>query len=97
MSKFNADIIKDTENNTYRAIISFEDKPDVTAYGDGWRDLCDNVKFITGICFPLRKFFKWSKLSDWEQIAGIDASHVRPSCVVTIEDRRNGWMRENVW
>lgn len=95
--KWNADIIRDTDTNRYRAIISFNYRRDADIEGNGWRDLCENVRRATGICLPLRKFFQWSKLSDFEQIAGIDACHVRPSCIVTREDRRNGWARFVTW
>lgn len=93
MNKWNADIIRETDTNRYRAIISFDNKPDIAVEGNGWRDFYKNVDQIAQIRFPMHKFFQWSKLSDFEQIAGIDACHVRPSCIVTKEDRRNGWKR----
>ena len=94
--KWNADIIRDTETNTYRAIITSESGPEIEAYGDGWKELVRNVEFLSGIRFPARKCFKWQRFSDFEQIAGIDASHTRQSCVVTMADRRSGWHRWNV-
>lgn len=97
MNKWNADIIQNEATGEYRAVISFDDRPDVEAYGDDYRELLDNVTFITGIRFPRKKYLKFYRLSDWETIAGIDASHTRESCVVTKEDRRAGWRREMVW
>lgn len=48
----------------------------------------------TGIEIPLKKYFRFEKLSDFEEIAGIDASHPRENgCIVTMQDRRNGWKR----
>ncbi|MBO4796760.1 MAG: hypothetical protein J5553_05175 [Verrucomicrobia bacterium] len=95
-NRWNADIIRDTTVNSYRAIFAFESGPDVEVYGDGWRELCDNIRFVTGIEIPMKKYFKFQRLSDWEQIAGIDASHTRPTCVVTMADRKNGWRRERI-
>lgn len=97
MSKWNADIIRDTELNRYRAIITFDDRPEVDTEGSGWRELCANVRRLAGISFPLRKYLQWGKLSDYEQIAGIDACHTRKSCVVTTKDRKSGWMRFVTW
>ena len=97
MSKWNADIIRDNETNRYRAIITFEDRPEIDVESNGWRELCANVRRACGICFPMKKHFQFANLSDWEQIAGIDASHTRASCIVTMEDRRNGWMRFKTW
>ena len=95
MNRWNADIIRDTETNEYRALFAFETGPDIEAVGHGWRELCDNVTFLTGIRLPRCKAFSWHKLSDWEQLAGIDASHIRPTCIVSKTDRRYGWRREN--
>ena len=95
--KWNADIIRDETTGEYRAVVSFEDKPDCEIYGNNYRDLLDNVVFLTGIQFPRRKYLKFSRLSDFETIAGIDASHTRESCVVTKSDRRAGWRRELVY
>lgn len=89
---FNADIIRDTTTNEYRALIDFGNCV-CEVEATGWRELCANVERDAGIRFPLKKYFKFEKLSDFEQIAGIDASHVRPSCVVTMQDRRSGWNR----
>ena len=94
MNRWNADIIRDTETNHYRALFTFYSGPGVEAAGDGWRELCDNVTLLTGIRLPHRKWFSFSKLSDWEQIAGIDASHTRQTCIVSRDDRRQGWRRE---
>lgn len=92
--RWNCDIIRNTDTNEYRALIEFENCVcEVEAYG--WRELCANVKRDTGIRFPMKKYFKFEKFSDFEQIAGIDASHARPSCIVTMKDRRNGWKRWN--
>lgn len=95
--KWNADIIRDTTCNRYRAIITFDYRPEVDIEGNGWKDLVSAVRRATGICFPMKKYFQFSKLSDWEQIAGIDASHVRATCIVTRADRKNGWMRYKTW
>lgn len=97
MSKWNADIIRDEIAGEYRAIFSFDSKLDCEVYGSNYRELLDNVVFVTGIRLPRKKYLKFSKLSDWETIAGIDASHTRESCIVTKEDRRAGWRRETVW
>lgn len=93
-SRWNADIIRNKEANEYRAIIAFEDFTEVEATGNGYRELCANVELLTGIRLPRSKAFSWQKLSDWEQYAGIDASHTRPTCIVTMADRRAGWRRE---
>lgn len=93
MSKWNADIIRNEETGEYRAILSFDDKPDIEVHGNDYRKLLDNVVFLTGIRFPRKKYLKFSRLSDWETIAGIDASHVRESCIVTAADRKAGWNR----
>lgn len=97
MSKWNADIIRNETTGEYRAIVSFEDMPDCEVYGNNYRNLLDNVVFLTGIWFPPKKYLKFSRLSDWETIAGIDASHTRASCIVTKEERRAGWRREMVY
>lgn len=39
--KWNADIIRDTETNRYRAIISFNYRRDADIEGNGWRDLAE--------------------------------------------------------
>lgn len=89
---FNADIIRDKAANTYRGIFEFEQcSCEVT--GAGWKEFRENVKRDTGIEIPLKKYFRFEKLSDFEEIAGIDASHPRKSCIVTMQDRRNGWQR----
>ena len=92
--KWNCDIIRNTDTNEYRASVEREDGFSVDVYGDNWRDLCKNVRSALGITFPLKKYFEFSRLSDFEQIAGIDASHTRATCIVTMKDRFAGWMRE---
>ena len=90
--RFNADIIRDKTDNTYRGIFEC-DLCSCEVLGNGWRDFADNVKRDTGIEIPLKKHFVFEKLSDFEEIAGIDASHTRKSCIVTMQDRKNGWCR----
>ena len=90
---FNADIIH-VDGSGYRAIFSFPDYPDIDIDLCGtWKDFRDEVKRVCGIWLPARKWFSWSKLSDFEQLAGIDASHTRKTCIVSARDRRNGWIR----
>lgn len=97
MSKWNADIIRDINFNRYRAIITFEDRKEIDIEGNGWKELCSAVYRVSGIRFPMKKYFQFSKLSDYEQIAGIDASHTRNSCIVKMSDRKAGWMRYKTW
>ena len=92
---FNADIIRNTETNEYRAICSFPNRPDVSAEGIGWKAFWEDFRNKTGIWLPARKYFCFCKLSDFEQLAGVDASHVRKSCIVTKQDRLRGWRRSD--
>lgn len=91
---WNADIIH-TPGRGYRAIFSFPECPDYNSeYCRTWKELADAIRIATGVRIPRRKSFKFSRLSDWETIAGIDASHIRENgCIVTSEDRKNGWCR----
>lgn len=90
---FNCDIIHEIGTG-YRAIVSYPDWPDVEIdmFPD-WKTFVDEVIRITGIRLPARKYFKFSRLSDFETVAGIDASHPRTTCIVSAQDRRNGWKR----
>ena len=94
MNEFNADIIHETGAG-YRAIFSFPDQPDIDIDLCGtWKELTDAIRIATGIRIPRRTSFRFSKLSDFETIAGIDASHIRDQgCIVTSADRKNGWCR----
>ena len=92
--RWNMDIIKSSDG--YRGIISFEYAPTVNIdYCKTWREFYEKTRETTGICIPKRKYFTFHKLSDFEQLSGIDASHVRKSCVVTKGDRLSGWKRDN--
>ena len=94
MNEFNADIIHETGAG-YRAIFSFPDQPDIDIDLCGtWKDFADEIQRVTGIRIPARKYFRFSRLSDFETLAGIDASHIRKQgCIVTSTDRKNGWCR----
>ena len=89
---FNADIIRDNTENTYRGIFEFEQCA-CEVSGNGWKEFRENVRRDTGIEIPMKKYFKFEKLSDFEEIAGIDASHPRETCIVTMKDRKAGWTR----
>lgn len=56
-----------------------------------WSDFADTVQVVAGLSLPARKIMKFQRLSDYEMIAGIDGSHVRNDCRVTLKDRRSGW------
>ena len=91
---FNADIIRNTETNEYRAIVSFPTRPDISAEGIGWKAFWEDFRNKTGIWLPNRKYFRFCKLSDFEELAGVDASHTRENgCIVTKQDRLRGWKR----
>jgi len=83
----------------YRAEMCSEFWPDVIfdRAGMNWRELSAEIRRKTGISIPARKYFKFENLSRWEKIAGIDASHTRKSCIVTMTDRKSGWMACKLW
>lgn len=82
--KWCADIIHTDGADTfpqfaYRGTFYFESGAEATAYGVDWPSFCTDVRLKTGIRLPLRKNMQFFKLSDFEQIAGIDAAHERPN------------------
>lgn len=82
--KWCADIIHTDGADTfpqfaYRGTFYFESGAEATAYGVDWSSFCTDVRLKTGIRLPLRKNMQFFKLSDFEQIAGIDAAHERPN------------------
>lgn len=85
----------------YRGTFYFKTGADVTAYGVDWNSFCTDVRLKTGIRLPLRKSMKFYKLSDFEQIAGIDAAHSRQEhgCIITKKERFcDGWRAsEAIW
>ena len=80
----------------YRGTFHFKSGDEATAYGVDWDSFCTDVRLKTGIRLPLRKDMKFYKLSDYEQIAGIDAAHERPQgCHITKRERFvEGWNAE---
>ena len=56
-----------------------------------WSGFADAVQVAAGVFLPARKNMKFQRLSDFEMIAGIDGSHVRKDCCVTLKERRSGW------
>ena len=95
---WNMDIIhKDGEG--YRAIITTDahEEAQFGCFGEwySWKQLSALIERATYIRIPKRKEFRFEKLSAFEQIAGIDASHIRPQgSLVTMQERQCGWMRE---
>lgn len=100
-----ADIIHEDGANdfpkfAYRGTFYFKSGDEATAYGVDWQSFCTDVRMKTGIRLPLRKNMKFYKLSSFEQIAGLDAAHIRPNGVhVTAEERfGEGWRAsEAIW
>lgn len=95
--KWKADIIH-VDGEGYRAIFSMDsgEEMDIAAACVPWRELCRLIDDYIGIRLPSKRCFKFEKLSDFEQIAGVDAATTRESCIVTMEDRRAGWVRWDV-
>ena len=94
--RWNMDIIHSADG--YRAIISTDNTADINIdFSKTWQEFAAEVKYITGISLPIRKHISFYKLSDFEQYAGIDASHCRPQgCIVSAKERRQGWRRESI-
>lgn len=90
--RFNMDIIHKTGAG-YRAIITTENGSETETAGRNWEELRTATTSVAGLDIGKRKYYSFYKLSDFETVAGVDASHVRQSCMVTMQDRRNGWSR----
>lgn len=95
--KWCADIIHTDGADTfpqfaYRGTFYFENGNEATAYGVDWQSFCTDVRLKTSIVLPLRKDMRFFKLSDYEQIAGLDAAHERGMVQVTKKEIFvNGW------
>ena len=77
---------------SYRGEFHFETGEEVLCEGCDWNSFCIDVIDKTGIGLPLRKYMRFFKLSDFEQIAGLDAAHVRGMCQVTKHEIfKKGW------
>ena len=88
--KWTADILYSKEDG-YRGIFEFEQGGEITVYGSNWKTFREEVAYQTGVALPMRKYFPFQKLSDYEQIAGIDAANCRHTCMVDMMDRLLGW------
>lgn len=93
-----ADIIHEDDANdfpkyAYRGTFYFKNGLSATAYGVDWNSFCTDVRMKTGIVLPLRKDMRFFKLSDFEQIAGLDAAHERPNGIHVSKRERfgEGW------
>lgn len=87
-----ADGADDFPKYAYRGTFYFKSGDEATAYGVDWNSFCTDVRMKTGIVLPLRKDMRFFKLSDYEQIAGLDAAHVRGMVQVTKKEIFvNGW------
>ena len=76
----------------YRGEFYFESGEEVLCEGCDWNSFCVDVAEKTGIRLPLRKNMRFFKLSDFEQIAGLDAAHIRGMIQVTKKEIFvNGW------
>ena len=62
---WNADIIRNKEDGSYRTSISFDSRADCDVYGTNWKEMCAYVAEETGITFPAKKCLKFEYLSDW--------------------------------
>ena len=83
----------------YSGVFYFANGLEVKCFGADWKAFCDDVASKTwGIRLPQRKEMRFYKLSDREQIAGIDAAHERPEGIqVSMQERIvKGWYASNV-
>lgn len=82
-------------NGKYRAIMLMDNKEveDLPAEVN-YKTLKEAIKLKTGVEILKRKDMIFEKLSDFENVATIDATQYRgegKDCRVTMEDRKNGW------
>lgn len=84
-----------SKEDGYRGEFEFEIGGEATVYGVNWKAFREEVVRRTGVALPMRKYFHFQTLSDYEQIAGIDAANPRPTCMVNMMDRLLGWRRDD--
>lgn len=79
----------------YRGNFLFETGAAREPYGENWKAFCEDVRKKTGISLLPRNSMNFYKLSDYEQVAGLDAAHVRGDCRVTKKEIFvRGWRPE---
>ena len=75
----------------YRGYFCFESGGEIDIFGADWKQFRENMVKATGVVLPMRKYFCFAPISDYEMIAGIDAANQRTTCIVNGSEYKSGW------